>query len=58
MYLKIINLKRLGAGRTDAMVSANQTAFELFTELPIFNLEEFLRLVNTNLPQDIRALTY
>lgn len=48
--------KTLGAGRTDAMVSANQTAFELFTELPIFNLEEFLRLVNTNLPQDIRAL--
>ena len=48
--------KTLGAGRTDAMVSANQTAFELFTELPIINLEEFLRLVNTNLPQDIRAL--
>ena len=48
--------KTLGAGRTDAIVSANQTAFELFTELPIFNLEEFLRLVNTNLPQDIRAL--
>ena len=48
--------KTLGAGRTDAMVSANQTAFELFTELPIFNLEEFLKLVNTNLPQDIRAL--
>ena len=48
--------KTLGAGRTDAMVSANQTAFELFTELPIFNLEEFLRLVNTNLPQYIRAL--
>ena len=38
------------------MVSANQTAFELFTELPILNLEEFLKLVNTNLPQDIRAL--
>ena len=48
--------KTLGAGRTDAMVSANQTAFELFTELPILNLEEFLKLVNTNLPQDIRAL--
>jgi tRNA pseudouridine38-40 synthase len=48
--------KTLGAGRTDAMVSANQTAFELFTEIPILNLEEFLKLVNTNLPQDIRAL--
>ena len=48
--------KTLGTGRTDAMVSANQTAFELFTELPILNLEEFLKLVNTNLPQDIRAL--
>ena len=26
--------KSLGAGRTDAMVSAPQTAFELFTEKP------------------------
>jgi len=34
--------KTLGTGRTDAMVSANQTAFELFTEIPLFNLEEFL----------------
>jgi len=32
--------KTLGAGRTDAMVSANQTAFELFTEFPILNPEE------------------
>ena len=48
--------KTLGAGRTDAMVSANQTAFELFTEFPILNPEEFFKLLNTNLPQDIRAL--
>tara|TARA_B100000767_G_scaffold132815_1_gene126070 strand:- start:239 stop:1018 length:780 start_codon:yes stop_codon:yes gene_type:complete len=55
--LKNNKFKTLGTGRTDAMVSANQTAFELFTEIALSNLEEFLELVNTNLPQDIRALT-
>ena len=55
--LELNKFKTLGTGRTDAMVSANQTAFELFTEKPITNLEFFLGLVNTNLPQDIRALT-
>lgn len=49
--------KTLGTGRTDAMVSANQTAFELFTENPINELIDFLDLVNANLPQDIRTLS-
>lgn len=48
--------KTLGAGRTDAMVSANETALELFTYHEIEDLEVFLNLFNFNLPQDIRAL--
>ena len=48
----------LAAGRTDAMVSANEAAFELFlNDHPIENFTEFLRLFNHNLPQDIRALS-
>ncbi|MFD2550900.1 tRNA pseudouridine synthase A [Bizionia sediminis] len=49
--------KTLGSGRTDAMVSANQAAFELFTYHEIDDLDAFLVLFNTNLPQDIRALS-
>jgi tRNA pseudouridine38-40 synthase len=50
--------KTLGAGRTDAMVSANEAAFELFVnDLPLEDLKEFLALFNLNLPQDIRALS-
>lgn len=49
--------KTLAAGRTDAMVSANEAAFELFLEEPINNFEAFLALFNHNLPQDIRALS-
>ena len=49
--------KTLGAGRTDAMVSAQEAAFELFLQEPIEDLEAFLSLFNHNLPQDIRALT-
>lgn len=48
--------KSLGSGRTDAMVSAENAAFELFLEEPIEDLEGFLSLFNQNLPQDIRAL--
>ncbi len=48
--------KSLGAGRTDAMVSANEAAFELFLKHPIEDLNAFLEQFNTNLPQDIRAL--
>ncbi|RKE95333.1 tRNA pseudouridine synthase A [Ichthyenterobacterium magnum] len=49
--------KTLGAGRTDAMVSANESAFELFLYEKIENETEFLALFNHNLPQDIRALS-
>ncbi len=49
--------KSLGSGRTDAMVSAQEAAFELFLEQPLEDLEAFLLLFNHNLPQDIRALT-
>lgn len=50
--------KTLGAGRTDAMVSANEAAFELFLyNEPLAELSEFMDLFNLNLPQDIRALS-
>ncbi|MBC2845024.1 tRNA pseudouridine(38-40) synthase TruA [Winogradskyella flava] len=50
--------KTLGAGRTDAMVSANEAALELFIyKEPIMDFDEFLKLFNHNLPQDIRALS-
>ncbi|MFV0540240.1 MAG: tRNA pseudouridine synthase A [Aestuariibaculum sp.] len=48
--------KSLSSGRTDAMVSAESAAFELFLQEPIENLEDFLNHFNHNLPQDIRAL--
>lgn len=47
--------KTLGCGRTDAKVSADDYAFELFVEDPIAN--DFLELLNYNLPADIRALS-
>jgi tRNA pseudouridine38-40 synthase len=50
--------KTLGAGRTDAMVSANDAAVELFIyNEPILDFKAFLELFNYNLPQDIRALS-
>ena len=50
--------KTLGAGRTDAMVSASEAAFELFLdEQPLENVSAFLELFNQNPPQDIRALS-
>ncbi len=56
--LKDIRFKTLGAGRTDAMVSANEAALELFIyNEPIADFESFLELFNHNLPQDIRALS-
>lgn len=52
------SFKTLAAGRTDAMVSANEAAMELFLDdQPLQDLEEFLNLFNHNLPQDIRALS-
>lgn len=49
--------KTLTSGRTDAMVSANEAAFELFLYHEIEDLEDFLDVFNYNLPQDIRALS-
>ncbi|WP_424493538.1 tRNA pseudouridine synthase A [Salinimicrobium sp. GXAS 041] len=55
--LEDTRFKILGAGRTDAMVSASQAAFELFIdEQPLNDLHDFLKEFNRNLPQDIRAL--
>ncbi|APG59487.1 tRNA pseudouridine(38-40) synthase TruA [Christiangramia salexigens] len=51
-------LKILGSSRTDAMVSAGESAFELFiVNEPLEDPEAFLKLFNKNLPQDIRALS-
>ncbi len=49
--------KILGAGRTDAKVSALDAAFELFLDnSPIENSNDFLVLFNQNLPPDIKVL--
>lgn len=49
-------LKVLGASRTDAMVSAQDAAFELFIEEePLADMDLFLQVFNKNLPPDIRA---
>ncbi len=47
--------KILGASRTDAMVSANHSAFELFVNTPL-STDALLRDMNQNLPPDIRVL--
>ena len=49
--------KSLSSGRTDAMVSAENAAFELFLKEPLEDQNAFLELFNYNLPQDIRALS-
>ena len=50
--------KILGAGRTDAKVSALDAAFELYLDdTPIAVLEDFLELFNKNLPPDIRVMS-
>lgn len=49
--------KSLSSGRTDAMVSAENAAFELFLRAPLEDEVAFLELFNRNLPQDIRALS-
>ncbi len=50
------NFKTHGCGRTDAKVSANDFAFELFVIDPI-DTNEILNHLNKNLPSDIRAKT-
>jgi tRNA pseudouridine38-40 synthase len=53
-----LQFKILGSSRTDAMVSAHESAFELFTyHEPLENLADFLVLFNRNLPPDVRALS-
>jgi len=49
------NFKTLGCSRTDAKVSANHFAFELFSYETI-DVEKFLSIFNKNLPNDIRTL--
>ncbi len=51
------DFKILGAGRTDAKVSALDAAFELFIDEPISDLNEFQILFNKNLPPDIRIIS-
>lgn len=48
--------RTLGCGRTDARVSADDFVLELFLS-EILEPIEFLRLLNRNLPSDIRALS-
>ena len=54
--LEHTQFKTLGAGRTDARVSANQTAFELFSEREV-NTDTFLAAFNKNGPSDVKALS-
>ena len=49
------DFKTLGSSRTDAKVSANQMAFELFLFAPILK-SDFIEALNVNLPSDIRIL--
>ncbi len=49
--------KVLASGRTDAMVSVNQTYIEIFTVIEIEDLDLFLTVFNRNLPADVRALS-
>ncbi len=50
--------KILGSSRTDAMVSANEAAFELFLyEEPLEDFPAFMSFFNKNLPQDILAIS-
>ena len=56
--LKNQSFKTLAASRTDAKVSAEEAAFELFLyDDPIEDIPLFLKEFNINLPQDIRALS-
>ena len=54
--LKEDKFKTMGCGRTDAKVSANDFAFELFINNEI-KLTEFIQEFNDNLPSDIRAIS-
>ena len=47
--------RTLGTSRTDAMVSALHSGFQLFMHEPLTDTDEFLNALNSNLPSDIRA---
>lgn len=49
------NFKTLGSSRTDAMVSANHSIFEIFLKEPL-DTEQFLYDLNSNFPMDIKAI--
>jgi tRNA pseudouridine38-40 synthase len=51
-----MRFKTLGSSRTDAMVSANQSIFELFLDEEI-DQEELLESLNSNFPPDIRVIS-
>lgn len=51
-----VKFRTIAAGRTDAMVSVNHSAFELFVYKQL-DTEEFFIELNKNLPSDIRALS-
>lgn len=53
---KHTSFRTLGSSRTDAMVSADDFAFELFLREPA-DPGQLLHELNENLPNDIRALT-
>ncbi|MTI20044.1 tRNA pseudouridine(38-40) synthase TruA, partial [Fulvivirga sp. RKSG066] len=53
--LKDKPFKVLGAGRTDAMVSVNNSAFQLILREEV-SIDKFFKALNENLPPDIKAL--
>jgi len=50
------NFKFIAAGRTDAKVSVNETYVELVLRDEALDLESFVDVFNSNLPQDVRLL--
>lgn len=51
-----IRFKTIGVGRTDAMVSSTDYAFQLFIDEKV-NEEGFVYMFNLNSPSDVRALS-
>ena len=54
--LKDVDYKTIGAGRTDAKVSANGYLFQLFTH-EVLQTDAFLNELNSNFPADFKAYT-
>lgn len=55
--LKDQKFRILGSSRTDSMVSAEKSAFQLFMINELESMPFFLENLNLNLPEDIRALS-